>query len=65
MTETLPDPASREETYLANIAGMDVTVPQPASRKEEYLYAIAINGGGGGNIQTYTEAELEQLWEEA
>ena len=49
MTETLPEPASREDEYLATIAGMTgITVPQPASRKEEYLYAIATNGGGGG-----------------
>lgn len=65
MAEDLPYPASREEQYLANIAGMEgITLPTPASRKEEYLNAIALNGGGG-NVQTYTEEELEQIWEEA
>lgn len=49
MTETLPQPASREEEYLATIAGMTgIELPTPASRKEEYLNAIAQNGGGGG-----------------
>ena len=66
MAENLPEPASRKEQYLATIAGMTgIDLPEPASRIEEYLAAIAENGGGGGNVQTYTEAELEQLWKEA
>ena len=67
--DDLPTPASRKEQYLANIAGMTgVELPQPASRTEEYLYYIAENGGGGGgggSVQYYTNAELEELWEEA
>ena len=49
MTETLPQPKSRKESYLAKAAGMDVTVPEePRSRLEQYLNAIAEGGGGGG-----------------
>lgn len=49
MTETLPEPKSRKESYLAKAAGMDVTIPEkPESRIEQYLDAIAESGGGGG-----------------
>ena len=49
MTETLPEPESRKESYLAKAAGMTVeTLPTPASREELYLNAIAQGGGGGG-----------------
>lgn len=49
MTETLPEPESRKESYLAKAAGMTVeTLPTPASREELYLNAIAEGGGGGG-----------------
>ena len=49
MTETLPEPASREEQFLAKAAGMQgVELPTPASREELYLNAIAQGGGGGG-----------------
>lgn len=49
MADNLPDPASREESYLAKAAGMDVTIPEkPESRVEQYLEAIAEGGGGGG-----------------
>lgn len=50
MTTELPDhPESREESYLADIAGQEVTLPEkPLSRKEQYLAYIAENGGGGG-----------------
>ena len=34
-------PVTREEDYLAAIAGQDVTPPDPATRKEEWLDAIA------------------------
>ena len=61
MTETLPQPASREEEYLATIAGMTgIELPTPASRKEEYLNAIAQNGGGGGGA-TYTAGDNIQI----
>lgn len=50
MSENLPQPESREETYLAKAAGMEVgTLPTPESRKELYLNAIA-EGGGGSSI---------------
>ena len=49
MSEELPTPASRTESYLAKAAGEDVTIPEkPESRIEQYLEAIAENGGGGG-----------------
>lgn len=50
MATELPEaPESREEAYLADIAGQDVTLPEePLSRKEQYLAYIAENGGGGG-----------------
>lgn len=49
MTETLPSPESRKESYLAKAAGMTVEeLPTPASREELYLNAIAQGGGGGG-----------------
>lgn len=49
MTENLPDPKSRKETYLAKAAGMTVEeLPTPESREELYLNAIAEGGGGGG-----------------
>lgn len=50
MTVELPEnPESRKESYLAKIAGQDVTIPEaPESRIESYLAYIAENGGGGG-----------------
>lgn len=50
MTTELPEkPLSRKESYLAAIAGEDVTLPDaPESRTEQYLAYIAENGGGGG-----------------
>lgn len=50
MTTGLPDkPKSREESYLAKIAGEDVDTPEkPESRTEQYLAYIAENGGSGG-----------------
>ena len=50
MTTELPEkPLSREESYLAKIAGEDISLPEkPESRTEQYLAYIAENGGGGG-----------------
>lgn len=57
MTDTLPEPKSRKESYLAKAAGMDVTIPDhPESRLEQYLNAIAEGGGGGGGT-TYTAGD--------
>ena len=41
-------PRTREEKYLAKIAGVDITTPEPRTRKEHYLNEIAEHGGGGG-----------------
>lgn len=41
-------PRTREEKYLAKIAGVDITTPEPRTRKEHYLNVIAEHGGGGG-----------------
>ena len=45
---SLPDsPLTREETYLARLAGQDVMIPDtPITRLEEYLDYIIRNGGG-------------------
>ena len=53
MANNLPEPKSREESYLAKAAGMDTSIPAtPESRKEQYLAAIAEGGGGGGGSYT-------------
>lgn len=57
MAENLPQPESREETFLAKAAGEDVTLPEPESRKELFLKAIAENGGGGGGGTSYTAGD--------
>lgn len=46
----LPDePHTRLETYLAKLAGQNVTIPDtPISRIECYLEYLCENGGGGG-----------------
>lgn len=45
----LPDyPITRNEHYLASIAGQEVELPDhPITREEHYLAAIAEGGGGG------------------
>ena len=62
MPNTLPEPITREEKYLAKAAGM--TVPdlpeKPLTRVEEYLAAIAEGGGGGGGF-TPTQAQLDAM----
>lgn len=40
MSDETLTPITREETYLAAIAGEDVTVPDPVTRHEEFLAAI-------------------------
>lgn len=45
----LPKPITRQESYLANIAGEENPLPEdPITREEIYLDYIAKNGGGGG-----------------
>ena len=48
-------PKTREEHYLAKIAGEDVTIPEPKTRQEHYLKEIAENGGGGGGALEFVE----------
>lgn len=46
-------PVTREEMYLAYMAGdTSVVLPEPVTRKEQFLYQACLNGGGasGGNI---------------
>ena len=58
---SLPVPESREEQYLAVIAGITgVQLPEkPESRIEAYLEYIATHGsGGGGALPVATENTL-------
>lgn len=51
MPETI-SPVTREEDYLAAIAGQDVTPPTPVTRKEEWLDLIADKVDGlAGDIE--------------
>lgn len=46
-------PVTREEMYLAYMAGdTSIVLPEPVTRKEQFLYQACLNGGGasGGNI---------------
>ena len=45
----MAEPSTREEKYLAKIAGEDIDIsnmPEPSNRIEGYLKTIAENGGG-------------------
>ncbi len=56
MADTLPEPKSRKEQYLAKAAGMDTEIPaEPMSREEQYLNAIAEGGGGGGGTSNFND----------
>lgn len=48
------EPKTREEHYLAKIAGEDVTIPEPKTRTEHYLNDIAENGMGY-KVSEYTK----------
>lgn len=42
-------PVTREEMYLAYMAGdTSVVLPEPVTRKEQFLYKACLNGGSGG-----------------
>lgn len=42
-------PVTREEMYLAYMAGdTSVVLPEPVTRKEQFLYQACLNGGSGG-----------------
>lgn len=60
MPETI-SPVTREEDYLAAIAGQDVTPPTPVTRKEEWLDLIAdkVDDLAGG-LST-AEGEIDDL----
>ena len=48
---SLPNPKTRRQSFLAKLAGVDIQTPDPKTIDEQYLYAIAENGigSGGGN----------------
>ena len=57
-------PQSRNEKYLAKIAGQEVELPnEPLSREEQYLEYIATHGGGGvvANPEGQTTEKLTAL----
>lgn len=42
-------PVTREEMYLAYMAGdTSIVLPEPVTRKEQFLYQACLNGGSGG-----------------
>lgn len=54
----IPDkPITREEQYLAKIAGQSVPLPEyPITREESYLdYIARTGGGGGGGVTDYDQ----------
>lgn len=60
MPETI-SPVTREEDYLAAIAGQDVTPPTPVTRKEEWLDLIADKVDDlAGDLST-AEGEIDDL----
>ena len=52
---TLPTPVTNVEFYLAKLAGMNVDLPAPTNGKERALYAVAENGGSGGEVTPETD----------
>ena len=49
-------PITREEMYLAYLAGdTSVVLPEPITRKEQFLYQACLNGGGGGGGTEITD----------
>lgn len=42
------EPITREEMFLAKLAGQDVQTPEPITRKEMLLSKAIENGGAGG-----------------
>lgn len=49
-------PVTREEMYLAYMAGdTSIVLPKPVTRKEQFLYQACLNGGGGGAKEPYIE----------
>ena len=49
-------PVTREEMYLAYLAGdTSIVLPEPITRKEQFLYQACLNGGGGGGGTEITD----------
>lgn len=47
------EPITREEMFLAKLAGQDVQTPEPITRKEILLSKAIENGGDGGSVDSY------------
>lgn len=61
--ENLPAPITREERFLAKLAGMDVVTPTPITREEMFLDAAAENGGGsGGSSEDWIGDGNTHIW---
>lgn len=51
-------PITREEYYLARMAGEDVTMPEPITREEEYMKGIAAQiEAGSAELPAVTDAD--------
>ena len=56
VTNSLPEPSTRLQTYLSSMAGMDVELPQPKTKVDSYMKEIAENwGDSGGGLPAVTE----------
>ncbi len=70
MSDSLPNPVTREEEYLYNIAqGNSTGLPEPITNVEKYLHTIAQNGGGS-DLPEVTDADngkvlkvVEGVWD--
>lgn len=51
------EPITREEMFLAKLAGQDVQTPEPITRKEKLLNKAIENGGAGGEYVNGNEVE--------
>ena len=53
------EPITREEMFLAKLAGQDVQTPEPITRKDKLLSKAIENGGtgGGGSTVTYESGD--------
>ena len=51
---------SRQEAILQNMLGANNVLEPPQSREEVLLQAILESGGGGG--ESYTKAQIDQMF---
>lgn len=58
-------PLSRQEAILQNILGANNILEPPQSREEALLLAIYETGGGGGGGESYTKAQINQMFEQS